>query len=292
MRVLVTGSNGQLGSELRRLSKGQRFGNCLFLFADVNILDICNRAEVNAFLNANRVNVVINCAAYTAVDKAENDIETAFHVNRDGVSLLSECCVENNAALIHISTDYVFDGKGNRPLREDDPVSPIGVYGLSKLSGEEAMVEKGVRGIIIRTSWLYSAFGNNFVKTMLRIGTEKSEVHVVADQIGSPTWASDLAKAILEIVVTADFSKWKGVEVFHYSNEGECSWYEFASAVMEMSGKKCQVLPISTQEYPTLCQRPAYSVLDKTKIKERFGLEIPMWDDSLKLMLEDLRKIQ
>lgn len=287
--VLVTGSNGQLGSELNRLSKDQKYRGFRFLFADLNILDICNRAEVNAFLSANRVEVVINCAAYTAVDKAENDIETAFHVNRDGVALLSECCVENGSALIHISTDYVFDGKSQVPLTEDSPVGPIGVYGLSKRAGEEAMFEKGVNGLIIRTAWLYSAFGNNFVKTMLRLGSERNEVHVVADQRGTPTWAADLAKAILDILVQVDFKQWTGVEIFHYSNEGECTWYEFAAAIMEMSGKACQVVPISTQEYPTACQRPAYSVLDKGKIKERFGLQIPLWDDSLKRMLDDLK---
>lgn len=292
MTVLVAGSDGQLGSELRRMSKDQRYGFCRFLFADINVVDICNRAELNTFLKANKVDLVVNCAAYTAVDKAENDMEMAFAINRDGVALLSECCVENDSCLIHISTDYVFDGKSVRPYTEDDPVGPIGIYGASKRAGEEAMFEKGVNGMIIRTAWLYSSYGNNFVKTMLRLGTERDTVHVVADQHGTPTWAADLAYAILEIIVQTDFSRWKGVEIYHFTDEGECTWYEFASAIMELAGKDCKVLPISTEEYPTACRRPVYSVLDKTKIKKKFGLEIPLWDDSLRKMLKDLNNLQ
>ncbi|MCM1532183.1 MAG: dTDP-4-dehydrorhamnose reductase [Bacteroides sp.] len=288
--VLVTGCNGQLGSELRRLTKDARCSHCRFLFVDRDVLDICSRADVQNYMKINKVDLVVNCAAYTAVDKAENDRALAFAVNGEGVSILAESCVESDAFMINISTDYVFDGTAYEPYTETDEVRPIGVYGLSKRAGENAMMEKGVRGMIIRTAWLYSAFGNNFVKTMLRLGDEKEQVMVVADQQGTPTWAADLADAIIRIILQTDLSKRQGLEIYHYSNEGECSWYEFASAIMQMAGKDCKVLPISTAEYPTSCRRPAYSVLDKTKIKQEFGIEIPEWDDSLRKMLEDLKQ--
>lgn len=289
LTVLITGCNGQLGSELRRLSKDSRCAFCRFLFVNRDVLDICNRAEVQNYMKLNKVDVVVNAAAYTAVEKAETeDTELAFAVNRDGVSVLSECCVENNAFLIHVSTDYVFDGTAHEPYKENDPVAPVGVYGRSKRAGEEVMKKKGVHGMIIRTAWLYSAFGNNFVKTMLRLGEEKTQVMVVADQHGTPTWAADLAGAIIEILVRTDFSKRQGVEVYHYTNEGECSWFEFASLIMKLAGKNCEVIPISTSEYPSSCQRPAYSVLDKTKIKNTFQLNIPEWEDSLQKMLAEM----
>lgn len=291
LTVLVTGCDGQLGTEIRRASKDSRFSFCRFLFVDIRVLDICNRAEVQNYIKTHNVDLVINCAAYTAVDKAEVEVEEAFMVNRDGVAVLSECCAENRAFLIHVSTDYVFDGNGVEPYRETDAVNPTGVYGLSKRAGEEAMIGNGVDGMVIRTAWLYSAFGKNFVKTMLRLGDEKEEVHVVADQHGTPTWAADLADAIMEIILQVDFKQRKGVEIYHFTDEGECTWYEFASAIMEMGGKRCKVMPISTEEYPSACRRPAYSVLDKTKIKREFGLKIPLWDDSLRKMLEDLGNV-
>ena len=287
LTVLVTGCDGQLGTELRRLVKNGCCSFCRFLFVDVNVLDICNRAEMHNYFKTNHIDVVINCAAYTAVDRAETEAEAAFAVNRDGVAILSECCVEEGAYMIHISTDYVFDGTSNVPYKETSPLNPTGIYGLSKKEGEDVMREKGVDGIIIRTAWLYSAFGNNFVKTMLRLGTEKEQISVVADQHGSPTWAADLASAILHILQHTDIKNTHGLEIYHYTDEGECSWYEFASAIMQFAGKKCQVIPISSDEYPASCHRPLYSVLDKTKIKELFGLVIPMWDDSLQKMLDD-----
>ena len=285
LTVLVTGCDGQLGSELRKLAKSGDCSFCRFLFVDVSVLDICNRADVHNYFKTNHIDVIVNCAAYTAVDRAEDEPESAFAVNRDGVGILAECCVEEGAYMIHISTDYVFDGTGHVPYRET-----IGVYGLSKRAGEEAMMEKGVDGLIIRTAWLYSSYGKNFVKTMLRLGSEKEQVAVVADQHGTPTWAADLARTILHILQNTDIKNTHGLEIFHYTDEGECTWYEFASAIMQMGGKKCQVMPISTDEYPASCRRPAYSVLDKTKIKERFGLEIPLWDDSLQRMLAELDK--
>lgn len=290
LTVLVTGCDGQLGSELRKLAKSGDCSFCRFLFVDVSVLDICNRADVHNYFKTNHIDVIVNCAAYTAVDRAEDEPESAFAVNRDGVGILAECCVEEGAYMIHISTDYVFDGTGHVPYRETDAVNPIGVYGLSKRAGEEAMMEKGVDGLIIRTAWLYSSYGKNFVKTMLRLGSEKEQVAVVADQHGTPTWAADLARTILHILQNTDIKHTHGLEIFHYTDEGECTWYEFASAIMQMGGKKCQVMPISTDEYPASCRRPAYSVLDKTKIKERFGLEIPLWDDSLQRMLAELDK--
>ena len=290
LTVLVTGCNGQLGSELRRLSKDPRCSSCRFLFVDINVLDICNRAEVQNYMNLHKVDVLVNCAAYTAVDKAESERALAFAVNAEGVGVLADACVECGTYMIHISTDYVFDGTANEPYRESDATNPIGVYGLSKLAGEEYMRNKGVRGMVIRTAGLYSVFGNNFVKTMLRLGDEREEVSVVADQHNSPTWGADLAQAIIGIILQTDFSKKQGFEIYHYSNEGECTWYEFASAIMRFAGKNCKVLPISTSEYPASCRRPAYSLLDKTKIKQEFGLEIPEWDESLRKMLEDLKQ--
>lgn len=289
--VLVTGCNGQLGSELKRLSKDSRFSFCRFLFVDIAVLDICNEAEVQNYMKQNKVDLVVNCAAYTAVDKAEEDRKSAFAVNRDGVSVLAESCVECDAYMIHVSTDYVFDGTAHEPYKETDAVNPIGVYGLSKRAGEEAMAAKGVRGMIIRTAWLYSAFGNNFVKTMLRLGEERKEVMVVADQYGTPTWAADLAEAIMTILLQTDFAAKQGLEIYHYTNEGACTWYEFASAIMHLAGRNCKVQPISTDEYPTSCRRPAYSVLDKTKIKQTYHLHIPEWDDSLQKMLADLAQM-
>ncbi|MBD5388146.1 dTDP-4-dehydrorhamnose reductase [bacterium] len=289
LTVLVTGCGGQLGSELRRLSKDPRCSSCRFLFVDVDMLDICNRADVQNYMKSNKVDLVVNCAAYTSVEKAESNRELAFAVNADGVGVLAASCVECDAFMLHISTDYVFDGTAAEPYKETDAVNPIGVYGLSKRAGEQAMLDKGVRGMVIRTAWLYSAFGNNFVKTMLRLGQERQEVTVVADQHGTPTWAADLAGAIIEIILQTDFSKQQGLEIYHYTNEGECTWYEFASAIMQLSGSNCKVLPISTSEYPSSCRRPAYSVLDKNKIKKAFGIRIPEWDDSLRRMLEDLK---
>ena len=287
LTVLVTGCDGQLGSEIRKLAKSGDCSFCRFLFVDVNVLDICNRAEVHNYFKASHVDVVVNCAAYTAVDKAELEPEAAFAVNRDGVSVLSECCVEEGAFMIHVSTDYVFDGQGTVPYKESDPLNPTGVYGLSKKEGEDVVREKGVNGIIVRTAWLYSSTGRNFVKTMLRLGSEREQISVVADQHGTPTWAADLAAAILYILQHTDVKNARGLEVYHYTDEGECTWYEFASAIMQMAGKKCQVLPISSDEYPSSCRRPLYSVLDKSKIKERFGLKIPMWDESLQKMLDE-----
>lgn len=289
LTVLVTGSNGQLGNEIRRAAKDSRFSFCRFIFVDVDVLDICNRADVQNCIMSHNVDLVINCAAYTAVEKAESDVEAAYAVNRDGVAVLAECCAENGTFMLHVSTDYVFDGNAKEPYKESDAVNPTGVYGASKRAGEEAMSAKGVNGMIIRTAWLYSSFGKNFVKTMLRLGDERREVNVVADQQGCPTWACDLAAAIMQIILKTDFKTRKGIEIYHFTNEGECSWYEFASAIMQMAGKDCKVLPISTAEYPSSCRRPLYSVLSKEKIKKEFGLEIPLWDEALQKMLLELK---
>lgn len=287
-RVLVTGCNGQLGLELQRLYREGRFKEGPILFADRDVLDICSWSDVRGFLGTNRIDVVINAAAYTNVDKAETDSKSAYAVNRDGVCVLAQVCAELGVYLVHVSTDYVFDGRHDEPYREDEPTNPIGVYGASKRAGEEKMLgEADLNGVIVRTAWLYSAFGKNFVKTMLRLSREREDVHVVADQFGSPTWARDLAEALLVMIGAAHRRHKRGVEIYHYTNEDQCSWCEFAMAVMHLTHAACVVDPIATAEYPTTCQRPMYSVLDKTKIQRVYGLHIPTWEASLEKMLQD-----
>lgn len=286
MKILITGSNGQLGSEFKELSA--EYQHFTFSFRDLPELDICDIDSVNSFIIDQNINAVINCAAYTKVDSAENNVEIAHRVNSIGVSNLVNALHKVNGKLIHISTDYVFDGDNTVPYKESDPVSPIGVYGNSKRAGEEFIINSNIEGIIIRTSWLYSSFGNNFVKTILRLGTEKDSLDVISDQIGTPTYAKNLAKTCLDLLSISENLNNKG-KVYHYSNEGFTSWYEFAVLIMELAGLKCRVNPIQTKDYPTLAKRPYYSVLNKTKIKKDFKIMIPFWRDSLKDCIEKIK---
>ncbi len=287
MNILVTGSRGQLGSELRQLSDSS--DRQRFFFYDLPDLDITSADRVAALCREHDIEVIINCAAYTAVDKAESDVDAAFRVNRDGAAVLAACARERNALLVHISTDYVFDGRSSTPYRETDPATPLGVYGVSKWEGEEQIRRIAPSHWIIRTSWLYSIYGSNFVKTMLRLGAERSELSVVADQIGTPTWAADLASAIVSMVERYD----KGAlysATYHYSNEGVCSWYDFAQAVMELAELPCKVVAVESSQYPQIAPRPNYSVLGKSAIKKEWGLEIPHWRRSLVAMLDKLQE--
>jgi dTDP-4-dehydrorhamnose reductase len=258
---------------------------------DLPALDICNSSELGLYFEKNKINTVINCAAYTAVDKAEEDAEIAEKVNSEGVLNLVSAIEKVDGKLIHISTDYVFDGNSFLPYQESDEVDPIGVYGNTKRSGELAVIKSSIDGIIIRTSWLYSAYGNNFVKTMLRLGNERDELGVIFDQIGTPTNASDLAKTCLDILAYKASEKIssKG-KIYHFSNEGIASWYDFAVAIMELDKVVCKVKPIETKDYPTLAKRPHFSVLNKTKIKNDFEIEVPYWRDSLAVCISKLNK--
>ena len=276
--MLVTGGNGQLGSELKEIA--QNFPGHSFFFTDVKELDITNHTAVAAFIESNNITIIINCAAYTAVDKAESEPELADAINHLAVANFAQIAKDKNIKLIHISTDYVFDGTNHKPYVETDTPNPQSVYGQTKLDGELAMQQiNPANSIIIRTSWVYSKFGNNFVKTMLRLAETRDEISVVVDQIGSPTNATDLAEAILNILPQINN---ENVGLFHYSNEGVCSWYDFAKAIFEIKGLAIKVKPIESKQYPTPAERPIYSVLDKTKIKKRYQIEIPEWRDSLK----------
>jgi len=274
--ILITGSNGQLGSEIKELSTNYTYN---FFFTDRNNIDITSKDNIKAFCETNNINVIINCAAYTAVDKAESDEINADLVNRKAVKKLSLVSKELNIKLIHISTDYVFDGKNFKPYIEEFQTNPQGIYGKTKLDGENEMRDINPKNsIIIRTSWVYSIFGNNFVKTMLRLGREKESLGVIFDQIGTPTYARDLAKAILDIIPKINNEK---VEIYNYSNEGVLSWYDFAKEIMRMAKLDCKINPIETFQYPTPCARPHFSLLNKSKIKSTFNIEIPFWKDSL-----------
>lgn len=289
MNILVTGSNGQLGSEIKDLALNYKKFN--FFFKDLPELDICDIDQLEVFFTQNKINTVINCAAYTAVDKAEDDEIFAEKVNSEGVLNLVNSVEKVNGKLIHISTDYVFDGNSFLPYQEIDEVNPTGVYGDTKRSGELKLVNSDIDGIVIRTSWLYSAYGNNFVKTMLRLGNDSDELGVVFDQVGTPTNASDLAKTCLDILSYNRQSKisLKG-KIYHFSNEGVASWYDFACAVMELGKVNCKVKPILTKDYPTTTKRPHFSVLNKTKIKTDFEVKIPFWRDSLAVCVSKLNK--
>jgi len=283
MNILVTGSKGQLGNELKK--RIALLPNANFLFTDVEDLDITKEDDVNDFFKKNQIDFVVNCAAYTAVDKAETEHNSALAVNCQAVTNLAEACSKYNCFFIHISTDYVFNGYGHKPYREIDVMEPVSFYGVSKWRGEQA-VRTAEKGIIIRTSWLYSNFGNNFVFTMQKLGASKETVNVVYDQVGTPTFAGHLAEAIWKII--PQLTDWKeGVQVYHFSNEGVCSWYDFAKEIMQQCKLKCQVFPIESKDFPTPATRPFYSVLNKTKIKQRFGLSIPHWKDGLLEMLKN-----
>ena len=275
-KILVTGANGQLGSELRVLSVNS---NHEFLFTDVAELDITNREAVDNYVSEHGTDIIVNCAAYTNVDKAEDDTEMADSINHLAVKNLAEVSAKYKLILIHISTDYVFDGSKNTPYLETDATAPLGVYGHTKLDGEKAVTDSGCDYLIIRTSWLYSSFGNNFVKTIRRLTAEKDSLKVVFDQVGTPTYAADLASAILEIIETGKYKSNSGI--YHFSNEGVCSWYDFAIEIRNLSGNLCDIQPCHSDEFPSKVKRPNFSVLDKTKIKETFGLKIPYWKDSL-----------
>ncbi len=288
MNILVTGANGQLGNEMRIVSKGS---SDRYIFTDVEELDITNRDAVMNFVKENDIKVVVNCAAYTNVDKAEDDEATAELINAQAVKHLAEACKSNNATLIHISTDYVFGGnEGNTPRTEDEPVNPTGAYGRTKLHGEQAIQEVGCNYLIIRTAWLYSEFGNNFVKTMRRLTSERDKLNVVFDQIGTPTYALDLANVIMrfiEILKKENNYQLSTVNsqlfgVYHFSNEGVISWYDFAKEICELSGNECDIQPCHSNEFPSKVKRPSYSVLDKTKIKNKLNITIPHWKESLK----------
>lgn len=272
---LVVGSEGQLGRALRRLLNDEA------VYTDRSELDITDSTAVKAFIGSGKYDAVINCAAYTAVDKAENEPELAAKINAEGVANLAAV----GTPLIHVSTDYVFDGTSCCPYGEDDKTNPQSVYGRTKLAGEQAVMEKADTAVIIRTAWLYSEDGSNFVKTMRRLGAEKPELRVVFDQIGSPTYAADLAAAIVAILPQL---KAGTKEIYHFTNEGVCSWYDFAREIMELSGLSCKVLPIESKDYPTPAIRPHYSVLNKAKIKCDFGLTINHWKESLQQCLQNL----
>ena len=278
MNVLVTGASGQLGSEIASISS--LFPKINFFFANSKLIDICNFNELESYVNQNNIDAIINCAAYTQVDKAEDEIELAEKVNTFGVANLVRVIENTKKKLIHVSTDYVFDGKIYIPYKESDATNPLGVYGRTKLKGEEIIIDSDVNAIIIRTSWLYSEFGSNFVKTMLRLGNDRETLGVIADQVGTPTNAKDLAFACLEILFKKDLLNKNGT-VYHYSNEGAATWYDFATAIMELSKTDCVVLPIETKDYPTLAVRPQYSILNKSKIKNDFNLSILNWRASL-----------
>ena len=277
--ILITGSNGQLGSEIGVLSKTSRHS---FFFTDVAELDITDKSAVDIFVTENKIDILVNCAAYTHVDKAEEDTETADKINHLAVKNLSEVCAENKLMLIHISTDYVYDGTKNTPYVESDPTTPLGIYGRTKLDGENAVIHSGCDYLIIRTSWLYSSFGNNFVKTMRRLTAEKESLKVVFDQVGTPTYAGDLANTILDIIDSEKIDSNSGI--CHFSNEGVCSWYDFAIEIRDLFKNECDIQPCHSDEFPSKVTRPNFSVLDKTKIKETFDLKIPHWKTSLALM--------
>lgn len=283
-RILITGSNGQLGKSIEDIA--HEYTDYEFTYTDVEELDITNKSELYNFFNSKSFNFVVNCAAYTAVDKAEEEPDKAQLLNSKAVKNLIEVCKTNNTFLIHISTDYVFDGKNYKPYVETDETCPASSYGRSKLNGENEVLRSGHKSIIIRTSWLYSDHGHNFVKTMLKLGQERDSLNVIFDQVGTPTYAGDLARCILEIIPkTIAINK---TEIFNYSNEGAISWYDFAKAIMELSGNDCTINPVETKNYPLPAHRPHYSVMNKTKIKEFFNISIPYWKDSLHRCIQNL----
>lgn len=281
-RILVTGANGQLGQSILEQSKNYKEIECFFVTR--NELDITNEELINHYFEDKSFDFVVNCAAYTAVDKAEDDQENAYLVNAKATEFLAKITNQKGIPFIHVSTDYVFDGTEAIPRLETDQTNPIGVYGQTKLDGENLALENNPKTIILRTAWVYSRFGNNFVKTMLRLFNDKDSISVVADQIGSPTNAIDLADAILTIISKDDLT----YGIFNYSNEGECSWFEFAQKIKEFSNSTIEINPVPTSAYPTKAKRPAYSLLDKSKIKEVYQLDIPTWEDSLKEELKYL----
>lgn len=277
MKILVTGSNGQLGQSFRKISANYEHE---FVFTDVEELDITNEEQIDNYLGNKDLDCLINCAAYTAVDKAENDYDLALLLNTQAPYLLAKYTKKYKIRFIHISTDYVFDGKSSTPYTPQSIPNPKSVYGNTKLQGEKKILRCNKNANIVRTSWLYSEFGNNFVKTMIKLGQTKSSINVVYDQIGTPTYATDLAEAIMKMLDRSSLDN-----IYHFSNEGVCSWYDFAKKIMELNKLKCKVMPILSKDYPTVAKRPFYSVLDKSDIKASLHIEIPHWEDSLKKCL-------
>lgn len=287
MNILVTGANGQLGTSIRKADRDPRNN---YIFTDVAELDITDAEAVARAVEQMEIDMIINCAAYTNVDRAEDDADFAAVLNAKAVENLARPLAARGGMLVHLSTDYVFGGNtGNTPRGEDEPANPTGVYGRTKLLGEKAIEQTGVRAIVIRTAWLYSEYGNNFLKTMLRLTAERPQLNVVFDQAGTPTYAGDLAKAIVRIV---DGGLTEGNEgIYHYSNEGVCSWYDFTRHIADYAGNtSCDIRPCHSDEFPSKVVRPSYSVLDKTKFKKTFGIDIPYWTDSLRLCMENLAK--
>lgn len=284
MKILVTGAYGQLGSEIKDLSK--QYIDDSFVFVDREQMPLDDLKKVLDVVETINPDLIVSGGAYTAVDKAESEAELVDIINHQAVATMVKWAKHNNRKLIHISTDYVFQGDSSTPLKEDEPTNPINVYGLSKQRGEEAIINSGGDAIIIRTAWVYSSYGANFVKTMIRLMTERDEISVIADQVGSPTYALDLAQAILAIAHSDQWTK----GIYHFSNEGETSWYDFAVAIRELEDLDCKINPIATEQYPTPARRPKYSLLDKTKIKETFGVQVPEWKQSLAEMLVKLEE--
>ncbi|MDP4280985.1 MAG: dTDP-4-dehydrorhamnose reductase [Bacteroidota bacterium] len=284
MNILVTGSNGQLGNEIQELSR--QYPSWSFRFIDINELDLSSQKDVRTFFSMNQFGLVVHCAAYTAVDKAEQDPLRAMTVNATVPGQLAALCAASGTRMILISTDYVFNGRNFKPYSEKDPVDPLSVYGRSKYEGEKAMQKESVAGLILRTSWLYSGYGSNFVKSILNKAKKQEPLRVVFDQIGTPTYARDLAKAILEVI--PEVMKMNSLELYHFSNEGAISWYDFAKAIVDIAEIPASVSPIETRELTQIAERPFYSVLNKAAIRERFGITIPYWRDSLKDCLSKL----
>ncbi|MCB0381864.1 MAG: dTDP-4-dehydrorhamnose reductase [Psychroserpens sp.] len=285
-KVLVTGGDGQLGTCLKAFK--DKYNNIEFLFTNRLELDITQEEEVSNFFNLNKFDWCVNCAAYTAVDAAESDTDNANKINVFGAKNLAEACQKHKTKIIHVSTDFVFDGQHNQAYKEDAITNPLGVYGLTKLKGEQELIQKNPNHFIIRTSWLYSEYNHNFMKTMLRLATERDELNIVSDQIGTPTYARDLAEVIIHII-TQDSTSYG---IYHYSNEGVASWYDFAKAIFEINNNQITVNPVPTAAFPTPSRRPHFSVLSKTKIKETFSLTIPYWRDSLKDALSNYSMIK
>lgn len=278
-KILITGSKGQLGNDLKQCIDTSKYQP---IFTDKEELDITDETQLFQFFNRLKIDYIINCAAYTAVDNAEKDEKTAYKINAEAPALIAEIASKQKIKLIHISTDYVFNGLSYTPYREENPTNPLSVYGKSKLKGEKAILNSGCQYVIIRTSWLYSSFGHNFVKTMMRLGNERKELNVVYDQIGTPTYAADLAQACIEIIQKTEQKQIEFKKgIYHFSNEGVCSWYDFAQNIMQYLNLDCKINPIETKNFPTPAKRPFYSLLNKEKIKQTFQIEIPYWHDSL-----------
>lgn len=289
INIIVTGSDGQLGSEIKEIARDAQWAN--FEFTTIAELDITDSAAVDKMISAKKYDFLINCSAYTAVDKAETEREMAFKVNSLGVETLAKACAQNNTKVVHISTDYVFDGTACKPYMESDTPNPQSVYGESKLRGEQKLMEHQPQSVIIRTSWLYSAYAHNFVKTVLKYSSERDEMRVVFDQVGTPTYAADLAKTIIQIIEKTIKGGKFIPGIYHYSNEGVTSWYDFATEITHLASLKCNIVPIETSEYPTPAQRPHYSVMNKKKIKTDYQITIPHWKTSLDKCIDRILKI-